>query len=97
MLTAARADRTSFGCSDDADFTYFGRAYLQQALNRTASFTDAFFTARGLVRQWETRHHEQHSEPQMAKGALIGAKLEQWQATLAQTGTEASAAAVPPP
>jgi len=82
VITAARADRTSFGCSDDAEFTYFGRAYLQQALNQTTSFTEAFAKARTLVNQWETRDQEVHSEPQMAEGALIGAQLAQWRATL---------------
>ena len=82
VMTAARADRTSFGCSDDAEFTWFGRAYLEQALNQTTSFTDAFSRARTLVEQWETRDKEVHSEPQIAEGALIGAKLEQWRATL---------------
>ncbi len=82
VMTAARADRTSFGCSDDAEFTYFGRAYLQQALNQTTSFTEAFAKARSLVQQWETRDQEVHSEPQIAQGALIGPKLEQWRATL---------------
>jgi len=82
VITAARADRTSFGCSDDAEFTYFGRAYLEQALNQTTSFTDAFGIARTLVDRWETRDQEVHSEPQIAKGALIGAQLEQWRATL---------------
>lgn len=82
VLTAARADRTSFGCSDDADFTYFGRAYLEQALNHTTSFTAAFAEARDLVRTWEDRDKEAHSEPQMAKGALIEAHLQQWRATL---------------
>jgi hypothetical protein len=85
VLTAARADRTSFGCADDADFTYFGRAYLQQALSHTTSFTAAFAEARRLVEQWETRDHAVHSEPQMAEGALIGARLEQWRATLPAT------------
>ncbi len=82
VMTAARADRTSFGCSDDAEFTYFGRAYLEQALNQTTSFIEAFAKARALVNQWETRDQEVHSEPQIAKGTLIEAKLEQWRATL---------------
>ncbi len=85
VMTASRADRTSFGCSDDAEFTWFGRAYLEQALNQTTSFTEAFSRARTLVEQWETRDKEVHSEPQIAEGALIGAKLEQWRATLPGT------------
>ena len=95
VMTAARADRTSFGCSDDAEFTYFGRAYLEQALNQTTSFTEAFAKARTLVDQWETRDQEVHSEPQIAKGALIEAKLEQWRATLPAAGQGVSAASGP--
>lgn len=84
VITAARADRTSFGCSDDAEFTYFGRAFLQKALNQTTSFPEAFRLARSLVNTWETRDHELHSEPQIASGVLVGAKLEQWRATLGE-------------
>ena len=91
VITAARADRTSFGCSDDAEFTYFGRAYLEQALNQTTSFTEAFAKARLLVDQWETRDQEVHSEPQIAKGALIEAKLEQWRATLSPVAAQGAA------
>jgi hypothetical protein len=84
VITAARSDRTSFGCSDDAEFTYFGRAYLQKALNQTTSFTEAFKLAKSLVNTWEARDHETPSEPQIAVGADIGAKLEQWRATLGE-------------
>jgi hypothetical protein len=55
ILTAARADRRSFGCSDDNDFTYFGRAYFEQALPTAGSFEEAFERARGLIAQWEAR------------------------------------------
>ncbi|VFT56320.1 peptidase C13 [Pseudomonas aeruginosa] len=53
ILTAARADRVSFGCSDDADFTYFGRALLANALNRTDDLSKAFELAKEEVRQRE--------------------------------------------
>ena len=32
VLAAAAADRTSFGCSDDRDLTYFGEAFYRDAL-----------------------------------------------------------------
>ena len=82
LMTAARADRTSFGCSDTADFTYFGRAYLEQALNQTTSFTEAFAKAQALVSEWEDRDHYEHSEPQIASSAAIEAQLARWRATL---------------
>lgn len=96
VITAARADRTSFGCSDDAEFTYFGRAYLKEALNQTTSFTEAFKLAQSLVNTWETRDNETHSEPQIAVGGLIGAKLEQWRAMLQEGPPQAGAAGLQP-
>ncbi len=55
ILAAARRDRRSFGCSDDNDFTYFGRAYFEQALPAAHSFEDAFARARVLIDEWEER------------------------------------------
>jgi hypothetical protein len=34
VITAARRDRTSFGCDDQNDFTYFSEAYFKEALPR---------------------------------------------------------------
>ncbi len=93
IITAARADRTSFGCADDADFTYFGRAYFQRALAHTSSFTEAFAKAQALVAEWETRDHETHSEPQIASSPLIEAKLARWREALAETSNIASGSA----
>jgi hypothetical protein len=53
VLTAAREDRRSFGCADDNDFTYFGRAYFQQALPLSGSFEAAFAKSRELIAGWE--------------------------------------------
>jgi len=79
IITAARADRTSFGCSDTADFTYFGRAYFEQALNQTRSFKEAYVTARTLIERWENEDQSQHSEPQLFSDAAIEATLAEWQ------------------
>ncbi|TCO40820.1 peptidase C13-like protein [Dokdonella fugitiva] len=54
VLTSARADRTSFGCGADSDITYFGKAFLAEALNRTTSLREAFDLARASVDAWET-------------------------------------------
>ncbi len=39
VITAADAHHTSFGCGAESDFTYFGKAYFDQALRATYSFT----------------------------------------------------------
>ena len=56
VITAARHDRTSFGCADENDFTYFGRAFFKEALPRAHSFQDAFRKAEALVGEWEAKH-----------------------------------------
>ncbi len=77
VITAARSDRTSFGCSDDADMTYFGRAYFAQALQHTNDFLEAFDLAREYVHLWETEAEFTPSEPQIFVGEAIREKLEQ--------------------
>lgn len=85
LITAARDDRVSFGCSDGAEFTHFGRAYFEQALNQSTSFTEAFAIAKKQVTEWERKDQEPHSEPQIVSGKLIEAKLAAWRATLPKT------------
>ncbi|AMP10319.1 caspase domain protein [Collimonas arenae] len=88
VMTAARRDRTSFGCADDRDFTYFGKAFFERSLPGSRSFGDAFDKAKALVATWETEDFKDakepgevtHSEPQIYRGALIDAYLKKWQA-----------------
>ena len=55
LIAAARADRRSFGCSDETDFTYFGRAFFKESIPFTNSFEDAFAKASLLIKKWEDR------------------------------------------
>jgi len=82
LITASRQDRVSFGCSDGAEFTEFGRAYFEQALNRNRSFTEAFQLARATVARREREQEEPPSEPQLVAGKAIEAQLARWRATL---------------
>lgn len=78
IVTAARADRASFGCGTDSDITDFGRAFLVDGLNHNDTFTGAFAEADKLVDAWETRDHEPHSHPQLVSTPRIEAQLELW-------------------
>jgi hypothetical protein len=80
VITAARADRTSFGCGSDSDITYFGRAFLTEALNRTTDFREAHALAAQRIGAWEREEKRTPSEPQLWAGARIDAKLAQWRA-----------------
>lgn len=82
IITAAREDRTSFGCGSDSDITWFGKAFLADALNHTTDFREAFGLAKKTIAGWEKRDKETPSEPQIWEGPLIGAKLAQWRKTL---------------
>ena len=76
IITAADADHQSFGCGADSDLTWFGKAYFDEALRQTYSFTKAFETARGAIARWEREQGFEPSNPQMVVGAEIAAKLD---------------------
>jgi len=68
VITAARKDRTSFGCDDRRRLTYFGEAFLEGPLAQGASLRDAFATACQTVAGWEARENYKPSEPQVYVG-----------------------------
>lgn len=82
VLTSARADRSSFGCGTESEITYFGKAFLADALNRTTSLREAFDLAKSAIEQWERADGVEHSEPQIATSPSIEARLEQWRTRL---------------
>lgn len=68
IITASAADRASFGCSNEADYTYFGRAFFDQAMREQTSVTAAFEQAKATVAQWESAQGFEASEPQWSIG-----------------------------
>src|SRR3954468_6441175 len=71
VITAAAADRSSFGCEDRATWTYFGDAFFNQALRSAPSLKAAFNTARHIVTAREQREGFTPSNPQMAGGSEV--------------------------
>lgn len=65
VMTAARADRVSFGCSEENDFTYFGRALFAEALAETDNLERAFELAKERVAEREQSDGFEPSEPQI--------------------------------
>ena len=82
VITAAASDRSSFGCTSEATWTYFGRAYFDEALRQTHSFTEAFEIARPVIEAREKKEGFDPSRPQMVAGTAIIAKLAQLQKQL---------------
>ena len=75
ILTAADSQHTSFGCADDRDLTYFGEAFLQDALPKAASLAAAFQSAREAIAEREKKENLTPSNPQMWVGASMKKKL----------------------
>ncbi len=75
VITAASAERTSFGCSNDREWTYFGDAFFNQALREGGTLPGAFARARDLIAGWEARDGLTASEPQIHVGSAIAALL----------------------
>jgi len=76
ILTAARADKTSFGCSNENEWTWFGDALFNRALRTETSFITAFEKARDMIREWEKRDGVTASEPQISVGTAIRTRLD---------------------
>jgi len=87
IMTSASANHTSLGCGDDAEMTYFGRAFLRHGLAQKLSFVDSFQNAASLIARWETAERQSPSEPQIFVGPKLEAKLETLEQRLQATSS----------
>ncbi|MBL4782778.1 MAG: hypothetical protein JKX92_11105 [Porticoccaceae bacterium] len=78
IITAASKDKKSFGCSDENEFTFFGRAYFKESLTSEGLFVKAFENAEGLVGEWENNEEFENSLPQIHKPEPILKHLDKW-------------------
>lgn len=85
VMTASVADRPSFGCGSESDFTYFGDALFNHGLRRTVSFEDGFALALPTIAQREEAEGFESSQPQIAVGDAIRQRLADVEKRLAAT------------
>jgi len=95
IITAADDSHASFGCEPDSDFTWFSRAFFDQALRSEAdggsfSLTNAFQRARTSVAEMEAEKKYEPSNPQMFVGAAMRDKLKALEARLAKMAPPAA-------
>lgn len=76
VITASRHDRTSFGCSNDRDLTYFGEAFYRDSLPRVPTLRLAYERAAELVRIRESDTHVRRSMPQAYFGLLLESEID---------------------
>ena len=103
IVTAAAADRTSFGCAADNDWTFFGDALVNNALRKPQPLAAAFGEAQALISSWEGRAPARPSLPQMSVGPNAARWLAVLEGRVPKTATQpvgkpafAPAAATPP-
>ena len=75
IVTASDTAHDSFGCDADRELTWFGEAFLKDALPGSGSLAEAFHKAAGLIAQREEADHQVHSNPQLYVGELMQRKL----------------------
>lgn len=77
IITASAADRASFGCSNEADYTYFGRAFFEMAMRDNTTLKGSFQQAAETVAKWESAQGFEPSEPQWVIGKNMELMLPQ--------------------
>lgn len=93
IVTAAAADRTSFGCQAENDWTFFGDALVNHALRKPQPLAAATAEARKLIAGWESGNGLESSKPQV----LIGERVGQWLSALEERMPPAATAPVGAP
>jgi hypothetical protein len=92
VVAAAGPDKKSFGCSHEAEWTYFGKAFFDEALRAEPRVTAAFESAREAVAAREKREQvDAHSDPQMVAGRSME---QQWDAFLVQLNRSSATASL---
>jgi hypothetical protein len=75
VITAADEKSSSFGCSNEREWTYFGDAFFNRNLRPDVSIEEAFRDAKVMIGQWETADGLTPSNPQGHFGPALMAKL----------------------
>jgi len=77
VITAADSENTSFGCSEDSEMTYFGKAFFKEVLSKDTSLSllDAFDEAKKIIKKWENDEELDHSNPSISASKKIVRKL----------------------
>ena len=87
IVTAAAADRTSFGCVSENDWTFFGDAMINHALRKGQPLAAAAAQASAMVGGWERQGGMIPSNPQVSIGTGVGRWLAPLEARMPKAET----------
>lgn len=82
VITASAANKSSFGCSNEAEYTYFGQAFFAESLPKLRRFQPAFEAASKRIAEREKMMGFEPSEPQLVMGEAIKARLPEFENSL---------------
>ena len=82
VITASAANKSSFGCSNEAEYTYFGQAFFAESLPKLRRFQPAFEAASKRIAEREKMMGFEPSEPQLVMGEAIKEKLPEFENSL---------------
>jgi len=85
LITAAAADRPSFGCSNEETMTYFGRAFFETAFSLEKPLDAVFADAKSAVTQRETDEGHDPSNPQIWAADPVLEAWDRWRSQAAGT------------
>lgn len=75
VATASAPDKQSFGCGNESEFTYFGKAVLDEQLKTERYFPAAFTKAAESIKAREMSEGKELSDPRLHVGVAIAPKL----------------------
>ncbi|NNF67993.1 MAG: hypothetical protein HKM98_10845 [Gammaproteobacteria bacterium] len=75
IMTAASADKTSFGCGWESEMTWFADALFKQSLNKGMGLREAFESARQHILAREQQDNIPPSDPQIFIGDAMRQRL----------------------
>ena len=87
ILTAAAAQRTSFGCAPENDWTFYGDALINRAMREPQSLAEASEAANRMIAGWAARSRLLASLPQSAFGANVASWLPMLEARMPRQAT----------
>lgn len=82
IITAASDHTSSFGCVPGNDWTYFGDAFINNALRTPVTLETAVAQAFARISEWEKKDALFPSQPQFSRGEKSGAWLESLEARM---------------
>jgi hypothetical protein len=94
IATASASGKQSFGCGSESEFTYFGKAVLDDQFKAERYFPAAFEKAAEAIKAREAAERKEASDPRLFIGAAIVPILHKLAARLAAGSTVVAAGRV---